>query len=112
MLIDNLMLGGDNPVFYAEGFRNVLEDAMNWLITHPQTKTQALDAGIAYRFESDFFGLCNYYNIPYQFHWLCMRMSGLVSPDEMTREQTLLLQPNPSIIQQMLALYQSAGGSS
>lgn len=108
MQIDNQLSGADNAVYYSEGFRQCIEDALTWLITNPQTQTQPIDPGLAYRYEADFNGLMIYYNVPYQYHWICMRMSGLVSPDEMTAQQSYFLKPSDALIQQMVSNFTAA----
>jgi len=103
MTIVNKMQGADQAIFYSEAFRAQLEDALQWLINYPLTKSQTVDSILAYEYEGDFYGLCNYYNIPYQFHWLVMRMSGLAAPDEASRELNTILIPEPNVIQQMVS---------
>jgi hypothetical protein len=105
MSINAQMSGADQQVFYTDGLRNALEDALTWLISHPLTTAQVVDPGIAYRFEADFYGMLNYYNVPYQFHWLIMRMTGFVAPEESPSDLIQFLKPDFNTVQQIVSLY-------
>lgn len=105
MSINSQMSGADQSVYYSDALRNAFEDALTWLILHPQTTSQLVDPGIAYRFEADFFGLLNYYNVTYELHWLIMRMTGYVSPEESPADLVQFLKPEYNVVQQIVSLF-------
>lgn len=111
MLIDNYLQGTDNRIYYSEGFRKFCEDSMSWLSTQPTTLKQIIEPSVAIRFSGDFYGLLAYYKIPYELHWLCMRMSGYHSTFDFEVQDNVeqsFLRPALQVIQQMVSLYQSS----
>lgn len=91
-----MAFGTDNTIYYNEGFRRVLEDHMNYLRTHSKTRSIDVDAGLAYRFEYDFYGLLNNYNISHHLHWIILRMLDKTSPMDIDRNLTSFLLPDQS----------------
>lgn len=105
MQVDTLMVGTGEPMYYEQGFRNVLEDHLNFLVTHPQTVARQVDSSLAYRYEYDFYGLLQFYGVPEHLHWLHMRMMNMTNPMQMTRGLTYFLVPNPDIVERLRSNY-------
>lgn len=105
MSINAQASGTDKQIFYTDGLRNALEDALTWLIIHPKTVPITVEPGLAYRFEADFYGLLNNDNVPYEFHWLIMRMTGLSAPEEATQDLLQYLKPDFTVVQNIVSLY-------
>lgn len=105
MSINAQASGTDESIYYTDGLRNVFEDALTWLISHPKTLPVMVDPGIAYRFEADFYGLMNYDNVPYHFHWLIMRMTGFSAPEESPAGLLQYLKPDFTVVQNIVSRY-------
>lgn len=109
MQVDSLMKGRDQAVFYSPGFRRVLEDHLSWLIQDPNTRILPLEAHNAVRFSGDFYGLLAIvYGIPYEHHYIVMRMSGLYGSHELNENMRAIRVPSPTVIQQLLSVYKSS----
>lgn len=109
MIIDNLSLGKDSEIYYDPGFRQVLEDSLTFILSQRDIKIQDVDEHDAYKYEGDFWGLlAHVYNVPYELHWLVMRLTGFTSPDQAGPDLKVVYIPNPSYIQQLLSNYQSS----
>lgn len=101
MLIDSLAIDPGPQINYDQAFRNVLEDFMSVLRTNAGNAALNIDVNIAYKYESDLFGLLNYYNIQPALHWVVMRMNNLTSPTDYTSSMVSLLLPDSNVINQI-----------
>lgn len=112
MLIDNLSKGTDQQTQYSDGFRQVLEDALTWIRSQAANiKMQKVGEHDAYKYEGDFYGLvANVYSVPYELHWLTMRLSGFTSPHQNGPDLSVIYIPNPNYVQQLLSNYISSLG--
>lgn len=99
-----------NPSYVTKGFRDMLEDHLQWLIVHPKS-TLVTPAGnhiTTHRY--DFYGLLHAIQIPADYHWLCMRMNGLTSPHEYKGEYQPILLPDQRVVDDLLARYKQSAG--
>lgn len=101
MKIDALLRGTDELTYYDQSFRNVLEDHMTFLKTHPATVSRQVDSSLAYRYEYDFYGLLTFFGVSVHLHWLIMRMADMTNPMESTRGLTYFLVPDPDVVERM-----------
>lgn len=101
MVIDDLMVQSGASIYYDDGFRNVLEDHMTVLRNDATTRVIDIDAGRAYKYESDLYGLLQLYNVPTHLHWLVMRMNRLTSPMDYPATMYALLIPDPAVIERL-----------
>lgn len=99
MDVDALMVDDGPPIYYDGAFRNVLEDHMTFLRTHPLTQVLVVDPAQAYRFEGDLFGLLSRYNLPPHFHWVTMRMNKMSTPTEASASLSSLLIPDHTTVE-------------
>lgn len=112
MDIDKLSIGLDNLDYYNDDFRNVLEDHFSYLKQLGSTKNVPIDGYLAVRYEYDFYGLMQNQGVPHQLHWLVMRLSGYTSPDQMQRTLQSYFLPDPSFVEQIRSIWNSAKGVS
>ena len=94
MKIDYLALDQGSSTYYEDGFHKVLESFLQWLINDNGTYQITVDQQIAYKYETDFFGLLNVFNIPTNLHWLILRMNGYTSPLDTKANINSLLIPD------------------
>lgn len=96
--LESLMVDPGPNVDYSPEFRNVLEDHMGYLRSHPDTIPLTITPDDAYRFEFDLWGVLQKSNVPSNLHWVIMRMNNYTSPTEFAHTDTVLLVPNPDVI--------------
>lgn len=108
MALEELMLVEGPVLHYDAGFRRVLEDHMTYLRSHASTISMDVDAGVAYRFESDFYGLLNNFRVPAYLHWLTLRMNRLVNPTDFKAEARPILIPNETVVGRILQSHQTS----
>ena len=78
-LLDSLIKPGPD-VYYSAEFRNVLEDHMTYLRSHPENSEVTIAPNIGYKYIGDLAGVLHHYNVPYNLHWIVMRMNHMTSP--------------------------------
>lgn len=106
--IDKNLLGQTDSVYYSDGLRTVFEDLLNVFKTDPSTIQDVIDPQMAYKYEGDFYGLAAALNVPYNLHWLCMRMSGYTSSSDFSwrrNEVQYILKPSLSFVNQQVSIY-------
>jgi hypothetical protein len=105
MPIDDLMLDPGPTIYYNDEFRRVLEDHMTVLRTSAGTRIIDIDAGTAYKFEADFYGLLVQLNVPLHLHWVVLRVNNMTNPSEFKVPRTEGIElriPDPNAIGQIL----------
>lgn len=107
MKIDSLQFDEGASVFYNDGFRNVIEDHLTFLRTHPRTGARVVEPGRAYKYEADFYGLLQYFNVPAALHWTTLRMNGYTAPQQFTPDVTSILLPDPDVIEHLRTSHMS-----
>lgn len=108
MDIDKYSQGLSNLEYYSKGFRNVLEDHMTYLRSHPDTQKREITPSEAYQFENDFYGLMNYKAVPMHFHHLVLRMNNMTNPDQMPPDLTFFLLPEMAVVSRLLSVYKTS----
>lgn len=105
MKIDNLLADHGSNIYYDPAFRNVLEDHMSFLKTHPDTKKINIESVYAYKYVGDLSGLLKHYNIDIYLHWVIMRMNGFTSFNEAGENIVELLLPDSRAIERIRQLH-------
>lgn len=90
MDLNSLMVNDGPSIYYDVGMRNVLEDNLEYLRTHPNTRLLSVEASAAYQNTNDLQGLFHSMRIPAHLHWLVMRLNHFTSFNS-SLEGTLLL---------------------
>ena len=103
-LTDFLIDSGD-LIYYDTGFRQVLEDHLYYLRSHPQTTIEQLDQFQAYKYSSNLNGLLQFMRVPYKYHWLICRLNGYNNPSEFTMDHLTLVFPNFDVVERIRASY-------
>lgn len=112
MAIQDLATDSGPPVFYEDGFRNMLEDHMTFLREHPETIVIEVTPMQAHRYEFDQAGLFNALNIPTQLHWIVMRMNRFTSPNQVPEDLMSLMVPGNQVISRLQSAYNTVRSSS
>ena len=98
MQIDTIMINPGPSIYYDDDFRRVLEDHLSLLKKDPSTSVLNIAPQKAYKYEFDLYGLLSDYNIQPQLHWLAMRLNGMTSPTDATKDITSLLIPDTNVV--------------
>lgn len=105
MLIDSLMTNEGPSIYYNETFRLVIEDHLKYLREHKETVPIIIEPAYAYKYEGDLFGLLSAYNIPFEMHWIIMRINKMTAPTQTDDLLTNLLIPNKTVIERIKNVY-------
>lgn len=81
--------------FYTAAWRNLVENHLEYLRTHPATQKVDLKDNSGYHFRGDFFGLLNYAGIPPEYHWAIMRVNNYNSTAEFKENTLFFIVPDP-----------------
>lgn len=99
-----------NANYFTAGFRDMLEDHLQWLIQHPKTTPIMPQGNQITTHRNDFYGLLHSINVPVDYHWIGMRMNGLTSPHEYKGEYIPIIVPDQTVIDDLLARYMQSAG--
>ena len=99
MQIDSLMKSDGPEIYYLDDFRNVLEDHMSYLRTHPATTTIQVEPMVAFKFEYDFYGLLQALNVSPHLHWVVLRMNLLTGSTDYRRDMLYLWLPDFTVVE-------------
>lgn len=105
-IVDSLMTPDGAAVFYSDGLRNVLEDHMTYLRTHPTTRSLDVSPKQAERFEYDLIGLLNELQIPMYMHWVVARTNNFDSLNKVPADLVSLLIPDHKEVAKLQQTYQ------
>jgi len=105
MSLNNHAVAKGNAIYYSETFRTLIETHLPWLINHRDTDTSIIDSQIAYKYESDFYGLLSYLGIGMAYHWTILRVNGLHSPSDYLASNVSLKLPNTVEIDRLKTLH-------
>lgn len=79
--------------YYTDGFRNIVETHLNYLVNHVTTEPRSVEVGVAWRHKGDFDALLRYMGIPDDLFWVTMRMNGYTSPTMYDGDKQEILVP-------------------
>lgn len=78
--VNSLMTLTSTNIFMTEGFLREIEFHLEFLKHHPETTVFEIPPVEAQKYEGDFYGLCQEYNIPRDLHQIALRVSGFEHP--------------------------------
>lgn len=87
-------LGEGGRVYYDSGFRNVIEYHLDYIMTGDDAEQVPVEPGMRQANNGDLYGLLRDMKIANQYHWIIMRIMGLVSPMDYTVDMEMV--PKPS----------------
>lgn len=117
MQINQMLLGLDSqaaergllvqnePIYYADGFRQEIEDHL--FVLRARGTPITVDPGTAYRYEYNYYGLLFYQQVEPQYHWISLRMMGFTSPEDWREQNTYFLLPDYQYVAQMNSHYRT-----
>jgi len=99
-----------NTNIYSKGFRNLIENHLNYLKTSSYTRPLVLDSHIEYKYKGDFNGLLQANGITQDYRWITMRMNGLSSPLDYNGALGVILIPGKTDINSLLSKFLNTTG--
>lgn len=105
-LLNSLIPPGPD-VYYSPEFRNVLEDHMTYLRTHPENSVVTIAPNIGYKYIGDLAGVLHHYNVPYHLHWVVMRMNNMTSPIDYRDTMLNLDTPSFTVVERLRTTHMS-----
>lgn len=89
-------------IFYDPEFRKVIEAHIPYMRNMATQFPLKLTDSDANRYDGDFYGLLvKLGSVPAYLHWITLRLNGMTSPHEYTRDMKILLVPDPNFIQKL-----------
>ena len=95
---------GDS-LYYNDNFRIVLEDHIEYLLTHPDTTISIVQEHEMIKNKCDIYSLFLDRKIPKQYHWIMTRLLGLKSPFLIRLELNYIVIPPFEEIEKIRATY-------
>lgn len=90
-----------SPGYYSTKWRITLENHLNYLRMHPQTKTYKTTELKAYHSRWDLHSLLTERGIPEKYFWVIMRVNGFKNPTEFHEDVESILIPDDGIIEDL-----------
>lgn len=107
MPINELLLREGDPIYYDPAFNRMLETHLRWLRERDEVTVYPVDEHAAYKYQGDLFAYLTEMGQPPQYHRIQMRLNGMTSPQDFSREtKTLMLVP-VNYIEQLRARFQT-----
>jgi len=103
--LSKLKIPHNDPNYYTDGFRNLIENHLLYLRNHVTTRLIKVDSWLEYKYKGDFYGLLLDLKINQDLHWITMRVNHLHSPIEYTPYISQLLEPTTVTVNELLSRY-------
>lgn len=91
--------------YYERGFLVTVDSYRTYLRNHEDTQIISIEPALALKREFDFIGLCQELNITMKYVPVIMRVNGLKSSQDYTRDRITLYIPSSAMIEKILQLY-------
>lgn len=92
-------------VYYDEGFRQLIEDHLEYLRQHPLTEVIDIDPQTAYKGHGDLISVLQDYGVERRLHWIILRVNGYSSPMEYRQDHLLLKVPSTEVIDGLMRTF-------
>ena len=96
-----------NDLYYHPVFRSVIEDHLDYIRNHQDTKTIVIEDGQAYRYENDWEGLMQAIGVPPQLRWVTLRLNGYHTPLDYNRTHITIIVPHLQAVESLRAIHSS-----
>lgn len=105
MQIHNLQ-DADDSVYHEEGFQLMLESHLTHL-RQTNIRIETVSEHQSYKYEGDFYGLCDVINIVKRFHYVTLRINGYEHSGDYKGDRKLIVIPDYNLIEQLRSVYQT-----
>lgn len=104
-LYQNLIYGNETAIFFDPHFIQTLDAHIEYLKTAGNTEVKMVDRKLLGQYIGDFYAILQDMGYSYKYHRIIMLMNGLTNPMEYTGQFYEILIPDLSIIDGILAVY-------
>jgi hypothetical protein len=104
-LLDNLAIDAGNSAYHGEDFLLYIRSHLLYLKDY--SVPVPLDKGLVYKFEYNLYSLLVEMKYAFEDFPIIMIVNGFTSPEEMTRDFTTMLIPDPQVVAQLKTLFLS-----
>lgn len=111
MRINDLLINTGRDSFYKNGFRDMIEDHLTYLLQHEHSVTITVTNEETQRFKGDLFGLLKSQNVATEIIWIVMRINGYFSSIEYDGSRNVFIIPDYSIIESLLQRHETSIGT-
>lgn len=108
MSIQSLMTNPGHPYFYEEGWRNLIDQHVEYLLNQPRTVVQNIDPKLGYRFESDLRGYLAQIKVSPHLFYIVLKMNGFKDGSEFGEQTGTLYLPDEQDADKLMAIYRSS----
>jgi hypothetical protein len=105
MPLNELQRPSGASVFYSDAFRQMIEDHLEYLRTHPTTIVMDVDPQVAHKGDGNLISVLQDYDIPAEHHWIFMRLNRYTSPMQYRADHLTLLAPAAETVGKLLAVH-------
>jgi hypothetical protein len=92
-------------LMYSQGFRQLIEDHLQFLRNHDNTEVVDINPQSAYKGEGDLVSVLQDYQVEPQMHWIIMRVNDYTSPMQYRADHLSLLVPSQGVIDGLLRIH-------
>ena len=107
MSINQRMEDEGPPVHYDPSFFYEMESHIEYLRNHPDSDYLEVSDQRAHKHQADFYGLLKAYDVPFEQHWIVLRMNGLTSPTQYMPDMIQILLPSDRVIANIRQIYRT-----
>jgi hypothetical protein len=94
-------------VYYTPAWRNNIEFHLAWLLASAGTSTFAVADSDTIKYQFDFYGLLQAYNMPVWTHYIILRMNNLLAPTDYDGTLSIITIPSTGTVNRILSVYQA-----
>lgn len=105
--VSTLQVEPRNISFSTTGFRNIIENHLQWLIASDSTTMKEVDAHHLVKYRGDFYGMLLAMDLPVDIHWIILRMNGLTSTLDFNGGMSAILVPSLRDLNVLLGRYKN-----
>lgn len=105
MSIGKLQIEYGDPYMYSIGFRNLIENHIEFLQNHLSTTYVPLRSHDEIVWRGDFYGLLQTIKVPQNLFWITLRVNGLHSTFDYRGDKEAILIPSLSLVKNLLTRY-------
>jgi len=84
--------------FWSADWQIMMEMHISHMLRYGLIDYLTIEPALAYKFEGELWGILVEKRVPYDGHWVIMRLNAMRSPSDFTREHTNLLVPGSDTV--------------
>lgn len=103
--ISSLQAATTNSRFLSKGFRNVIENHIEYLQEIATSTVVSVELNSMIKYQGDFYGYLNSINVNQDIHWIVMRVNEMHNPIEFGEKFPQVLIPDRKELDYLLGRY-------